>query len=100
LAQRVFPRNKCEKDEAQQLFSKRRRKKRFLIDKIYEAFEDKQNVEEKNDYISSPLEDHSMKIFEEPEIKEDDPIILQDLESTTDPVKLYLKEMGNISLLT
>jgi len=96
----VFPRNKCEKDEAQQLFSKRRRKKRFLIDKIYEAFEDKQNVEEKNDYISSPLEDHSMKIFEEPEIKEDDPIILQDLESTTDPVKLYLKEMGNISLLT
>jgi len=43
----VFPRNKCEKDEAQQLFSKRRRKKRFLIDKIYEAFEDKQNVEEK-----------------------------------------------------
>ena len=96
----MFPRNKCEKDEAQQLFSKRRRKKRFLIDKIYEAFEDKQNVEEKNDYISSPLEDHSMKIFEEPEIKEDDPIILQDLESTTDPVKLYLKEMGNISLLT
>jgi len=96
----VFLRNKCEKEGAQQLFSKRRRKKRFLIDKIYEALEDKQNVEEENDYISSPFEDHSQKIFEEPERKEDDPIFLQDLESTTDPVKLYLREMGNISLLT
>lgn len=100
MAQRVFPRNKCEKDEAQQLFSKRRRKKRFIIDKIYEAFEDRQNVEEKNDDVSSLLEDRSIKIFEEPEAKEDNPIVLQDLESTTDPVKLYLKEMGNISLLT
>jgi len=95
----VFPRNKYEKAEAQQFFSKRR-KKRFLIDKIYEAFEDKQYVEEENDDISSPLENRSIKIFEEPEAKEDNPIILQDLDSTTDPVKLYLKEMGNISLLT
>jgi RNA polymerase primary sigma factor len=96
----VFLRNKCEKEGAQQLFSERRRKKRFLIDKIYEAIEDKQNVEEGNDDISSPLEDRSIKIFEEPEAKEDNPIILRDSESTADSVNLYLKEIGNISLLT
>lgn len=95
----MFPGNKCEKAEAQQLYSKRK-KKRFLIDKIYEVSEDKQYVEEENDDISSPLEDRSIKIFEEPEAKEDNPIVLQDLESTTDSVKLYLKEIGNISLLT
>ena len=98
MAQQVFPRNKYEKTEAQQIFSKRR-KKRLLMDKIYEAIEDKQYVEEENDNISIPLEDRSIKIFEEPEAKEDHPIVFQDLESTTDSVKLYLKEIGNISLL-
>ncbi len=89
----------CQKAEAQQLFSKRR-KKRFLIDKTYEVSDDKQYVEEENDVISSPLEDRTIRIFEEPEAKEDSPIILQDSESTTDSVKLYLKEIGNTSLLT
>ena len=70
------------------------------MDKIYELYEDKQYVEEENDDIFSPLEDRSKKIFEEPKTKEDNPIVFQDLESTTDSVKLYLKEMRNISLLT
>lgn len=99
LAQLVFQRNECEKAETQQLYSKRR-KKRFLIDKIYEVSEDKQYVEDENDDISSSLEDSSIKIFEETEAEENNPIVLQDLKSTTDSVKLYLKEIGNISLLT
>lgn len=99
MAQRVFPRNKCEEAEAQQLFSKRR-KKRFVIDQIGIGFEDTQYVEEENDDISSPLEDRSIKIFGEPDAKENNPILRQDSGSTTDSIKLYLKEMGNISLLT
>jgi RNA polymerase primary sigma factor len=95
----VFPRNECEKAVAQQLFSKRG-KKRFLIDKIYEISEDKQNIEEENEDVSVPLEDCSIRIFNKPEAKEDNPIVLEDTESTTDSVKLYLKEMGHISLLT
>jgi len=46
------------------------------------------------------LDAHGIKILDRPERKKEIPIALKGLESTDDPVRLYLQEMGSIGLLT
>jgi len=57
------------------------------------------------DAFLSSLEDYGIKIRERrrsstPKRRKSDLVSIEGLERTTDPVKLYLREMGNISLLT
>jgi len=56
--------------------------------------------------VSSSIDDYGIKILDTkqkeiiPKRRESELVMLQGLERTTDPVKLYLREMGTISLLT
>jgi RNA polymerase primary sigma factor len=56
--------------------------------------------------VSSSIDDYGIKILDTkqkeiiPKRRESELVTLQGLERTTDPVKLYLREMGTISLLT
>ncbi len=57
-----------------------------------------------NEFLSS-MGDYGIKILDRqrtvpPKRRKSDIVSLEGLERTTDPVKLYLREMGNISLLT
>lgn len=46
------------------------------------------------------LDSYGIKVIPKPERKPEIPLSLKELESTTDPVRLYLQEMGGISLLS
>jgi RNA polymerase primary sigma factor len=52
-----------------------------------------------NDFLSR-RDDYGMRILDKPESKKTNPVYIYKVGSTTDPVKLYLKEMGKTSLLT
>ena len=95
-----------EKDNIDQLISKGRKQGYLLFEEIDKTFKDdlKQN-REFNEFLSS-MDEYGIKILDTkqrkivPKRKKSDLVSLEGLERTTDPVKLYLREMGNISLLT
>ncbi len=102
----VSPDNKFHKDEISQLISKGRKQGYLLFEEIDKTFtEDLNSAEDFDDFLSS-MGDYGIKILDArqkeiiPQRKKSDLLSTHGLERTTDPVKLYLREMGTISLLT
>lgn len=98
--------NKYQKEEIHQLISKGRKQGYLLFEEIDKTFQDDMDSEEDfNEFLSS-MDDYGIKILDTkqreiiPKRRKSDLVSLHGLERTTDPVKLYLREMGNISLLT
>ena len=98
--------NKFHKDEISQLISKGRKQGYLLFEEIDKTFtEDLDSEEDFDDFLSS-MGDYGIKILDSrkkemlPQRRKTDLVSTHGLERTTDPVKLYLREMGNISLLT
>ena len=102
----MSPENKYPKDEIEQLISKGRKQGYLSFKDIDKTFQDDIDSDENfQDFLSS-MDDHGIKILDTnqrhvvPKRKKSDLVSIHGLERTTDPVKLYLREMGNISLLT
>lgn len=94
-----------QKSEIHQLISKGRKQGYLLFDEIDKTFQDESDSQEVFDEFLSSMDDYGIKILDKqrevaPKRRKSDVVSLEGLERTTDPVKLYLREMGNISLLT
>ena len=94
------------KSEVNALITKGRKQGYLLFTDIDKTFQDELDSEEDfNDFLNS-IGDYGIKILDSKQKemvlrrRKPDVVSLQGLERTTDPVKLYLREMGNISLLT
>jgi RNA polymerase primary sigma factor len=102
----VSAENKFTKGDISQLISKGRKQGFLLIEEIDKTFQDEMEAEESFDDFLSSIDDYGIKILDTkqkqivPKRRKSELVTLQGLERTTDPVKLYLREMGNISLLT
>jgi len=97
---------KSKKGDISQLISKGRKQGYLLFEEIDKTFQDDLEAEESFDDFLSSIDDYGIKILDTkqkeivPKRRKSELVTLQGLERTTDPVKLYLREMGNISLLT
>jgi len=98
--------NKSPKKQVNALITKGRKQGYLLFEDIDKTFQDEFDSEENfNDFLNS-IGDYGIKILDSkqqeilPRRRKQDALATQGLERTTDPVKLYLREMGNISLLT
>jgi len=98
--------DKSQKEGIDQLISKGRKQGYLHFEKIDKTFhEDTESEGDFDDFLSS-MDDYGIKIIDSKQKdvvlkkRRRDLVSLQGLERTTDPVKLYLREMGNISLLT
>jgi len=102
----VSAENKIVKGDISQLISKGRKQGFLLFEEIDKTFQDEMEAEESFDDFLSSIDDYGIKILDTkqkeivPKRRKSELVTLQGLERTTDPVKLYLREMGNISLLT
>jgi len=98
--------NKHQKGGIHQLLSKGRKQGYLLFEEIDKAFQDDSNSQEDFDDFLSSMDDYGIKILDTkqreivPKRKKSELVSLHGLERTTDPVKLYLREMGSVSLLT
>jgi RNA polymerase primary sigma factor len=98
--------HKFQKDEISQLLSKGRKQGYLLYEEINKTFHDDLESEGNFDDFLSSMNDYGIKILDSkqrdftPKRRKSDLVSVHGLERTTDPVKLYLREMGNISLLT
>jgi RNA polymerase primary sigma factor len=98
--------SKIPKSDISQLISKGRKQGYLLFEEIDKTFQDEMDAEESFDDFISSIDDYGIKILDTkqkeiiPKRRKSELVSLQGLERTTDPVKLYLREMGNISLLT
>jgi len=97
---------KLPKDGISELISKGRKQGYLLIEDIDQTFQDESASEGNfNEFLSS-IEGYGIKILDQkqrevvPRRRKNELLTTQGLERTTDPVKLYLCEMGSISLLT
>ncbi len=94
------------KDEISELISKGRRQGYLLFEDIDKTFQDEGESTGHFDAFLSSIDDYGIKILDQkqreivPRRRKNELVSTQGLERTTDPVKLYLREMGNISLLT
>ena len=99
--------NKHQKDGISQLISKGKKQGFLLFKEIDKTFRD-DDIESEGDFkeFLNSKDHYGIKIIgtakkeNPPKRKKSDLVSLHGLERTTDPVKLYLREMGNISLLT
>ena len=97
--------DKLQKTDIDQLISKGRKQGYLLFEEVDSAFnEELAGSKDFDDFLSS-MGGYGIKIVDKqrktpPKRKKSDIVSLEGLERTTDPVKLYLREMGNISLLT
>jgi RNA polymerase primary sigma factor len=94
-----------QKSEIHELISKGRKQGYLLFEEIDKTFQDDSESQEVFDEFLSSMDDYGIKILDKqrevlPKRRKSDVVSLEGLERTTDPVKLYLREMGNISLLT
>jgi RNA polymerase primary sigma factor len=102
----VPPENKFQKGDISQLISKGRKQGYLLFEEIDKTFQDDLDAEESFDNFLTSIDDYGIKILDTklreiiPKRRKSELVSLAGLERTTDPVKLYLREMGNISLLT
>ena len=100
------PENKFQKGDISQLISKGRKQGYLLFEEIDKTFQDDLDAEESFDDFLTSIDDYGIKILDTkqreiiPKRRKSELVSLAGLERTTDPVKLYLREMGNISLLT
>ena len=102
----MSPDNKLHKDEISHLLSKGRKQGFLLFEEIDKTFtEDLDSHEDFDDFLSS-INNYGIKILDSqqkemiPRRRKSELSSSHGLEWTTDPVKLYLREMGSISLLT
>ena len=98
---------KLRKDEIGQLLTKGRKQGYLLFEEIDKTFHEETGSEVNFDEFLSSMDDYGIKILgfkkrSRPALKKEkgNQVGIPGLERTTDPVKLYLREMGNISLLT
>jgi RNA polymerase primary sigma factor len=97
---------KFQKDEINQLITKGRKQGFLLFEEINKTFAADMDAEEHFDDFLSSMDGYGIKILNQkqaeilPRRRKSDVVSTHGLERTTDPVKLYLREMGNISLLT
>ena len=102
----MSPDIKLHKDEISQLISKGRKQGFLLFEEIDKTFTDDLDSQEDFDDFLSSMDNYGIKILDSqqkemiPRRRKSDLVSTHGLERTTDPVKLYLREMGNISLLT
>ncbi|MCK4931290.1 MAG: hypothetical protein KAT01_03915, partial [Candidatus Aminicenantes bacterium] len=94
-----------QKNEIHQLISKGRKQGYLLFAEIDKAFRDDSDSQQVFDEFLNSMDDYGIKILDKkrevvPKRRKSNIVSLEGLERTTDPVKLYLREMGNISLLT
>jgi RNA polymerase primary sigma factor len=98
--------NKIQKDEINQLLSKGRKQGYLLFEEVDKTFHDDLESGGSFDDFLTSMTDYGIKILDSkqrdlvPKRRKSDLVSVHGLERTTDPVKLYLREMGNISLLT
>jgi len=98
--------HKFQKDEITQLLSKGRKQGYLLFEEVDKTFHDDLDSGGNFDDFLSSMTDFGIKILDSkqrdlaPKRRKSDLVSVHGLERTTDPVKLYLREMGNISLLT
>ncbi|MDW7760569.1 MAG: RNA polymerase sigma factor RpoD [Acidobacteriota bacterium] len=98
--------SKFQKNEIHQLISKGRKQGYLLFEEIDKTFTDEMDAGRDFDDFLSSMDDYGIKILDSrqkeilPRRRKSDLISSHGLERTTDPVKLYLREMGNIALLT
>jgi RNA polymerase primary sigma factor len=98
--------SKYQKDEINQLISKGRKQGFLLFEEIDKTFEEGLESDGNFDDFLSSMDGYGIKILDAqqreilPRRRKSDLVSIHGLERTTDPVKLYLREMGNISLLT
>ncbi len=97
--------NQIKKIEITRLISKGRKQGFLLFEEVDKTFQEEMGSgDDFNEFLSS-MDDYGIKILERkrttrPKRRKSNIVSLEGLERTTDPVKLYLREMGNISLLT
>ncbi len=97
---------KYQKEEINQLISKGRKQGFLLFEEIDKTFEEGLESGGDFDNFLSSMDGYGIKILDAqqreilPRRRKSDLVSVHGLERTTDPVKLYLREMGNISLLT
>ena len=99
--------NKPQKDGISQLVSKGKKQGFLLFEEIDKTFHD-DDIKSEGDFkkFLNSIDDYGIKVIgtkkraTPPKRRKSDLVSLHGLERTTDPVKLYLREMGNISLLT
>jgi len=102
----LSPDIKVHKDEISNLISKGRKQGFLLFEEIDKTFTEDLNSQEDFDEFLSSMDNYGIKILDSkqkemiPRRRKSDLVSPHGLERTTDPVKLYLREMGNISLLT
>ncbi len=98
--------HKYPKNELHQLLSKGRRQGYLFFEEIDRTFDDDFDSDIAFDDFLNSIDDYGIKILDTPprelilRRRRAELISPHSLERTTDPVKLYLREMGNISLLT
>ncbi len=98
---------KSRKGEYQELISKGRKQGYLSFEEIDKTFQNEMDAgEDFNEFLTS-IDGYGIKILDAKQKetsaaprRKPDVVSTQGLERTTDPVKLYLREMGNISLLT
>jgi RNA polymerase primary sigma factor len=102
----LAPNHKISKNELHELLTKGRRQGYLFFDEIDRTFEDEFDSDLDFDDFLNSIDDYGIKILDS---RPGEVIVRRrrselssthSLERTTDPVKLYLREMGNISLLT
>ncbi|MFW6128618.1 MAG: RNA polymerase sigma factor RpoD [Candidatus Aminicenantaceae bacterium] len=91
---------KYEREEFYQLISKGMKEGNLDFEEINETVRDELDSEEDFSDFLKLLKDHGVKIINDSRRKKNVSSLLHDLEPTTDPVKLYLQDMGRTSLLT
>ncbi|MFW6140051.1 MAG: RNA polymerase sigma factor RpoD [Acidobacteriota bacterium] len=93
------------KNEITELVTKGTKKGYLLFEEVDDVFNEKSRMNKEFSDFLNDLGQLGIKILEKrrkkiPKRKKSEILSIEDLERTTDPVKLYLREMGNISLLT
>jgi len=97
---------KYQKEEIIQLISKGKRQGFLSWEEIDQTFADEVGPEDDFDNFLSSMDSYGIKILDSQQREilafshKKNTACLHGLERTTDPVKLYLREMGNIPLLT
>ena len=92
------------KDKAHQFISKEKKQGYLFFEGVEKSFRDALNTGEGFDDFLSSMNQHGIKILNKnrktlPKKEKSDFVSYKNLEKTTDPVKLYFKDMGNIPLL-
>jgi RNA polymerase primary sigma factor len=102
----LSPENKPQNDGVNQLIKRGKKQGFLLFEEIDKTFKHDADSEKNFKKFLNSMDGHGIKVIgtkkraAPPKRRKSDLVSLHGLERTTDPVKLYLREMGNISLLT